>query len=92
MSLVENHFNESHKPEAFDFGSYENVLETLSRKCHNCFLGPFETIDDLLTHIGIKHGEMVNVWVKKLTLSKTLNSLRKKCKNFLFFLLFLNYD
>ena len=49
------------------------------------FLGPFDSQDDLLTHIGNAHGDMVDVWVKKLTLTKTLEPLKKvNFKNFLF--------
>jgi hypothetical protein len=74
MAIVVEHFNVSHKPEVCDFDS---VTEILCRKCSKCFLGPFESQDDLLTHIGTAHGEMVDVWVTKLTLTKTLEPLKK---------------
>ena len=74
MAIVVEHFNVSHKPEVCDFDS---VTEILCRKCSKCFLGPFESQDDLLTHIGTAHGEMVDVWVNKLTLTKTLEPLKK---------------
>ena len=74
MATVVEHFNISHKPEVFDSDS---VTEILCRKCSKCFLGPFESQDDLLTHIGTAHGEMVEVWVTKLTLTKTLEPLKK---------------
>ena len=74
MNIVVEHFNQSHKPEVCDFDS---VTEILCRKCSKCFLGPFESQDDLLTHIGTAHGEMVDVWVNKLTLTKTLEPLKR---------------
>ena len=82
MATVVEHFNLSHKPEVCDFDS---VTEILCRKCSKCFLGPFESQNDLLTHIGTDHGEMVDVWVTKLgspklTLTKTLEPLKKVIK------------
>ena len=74
MATVVEHFNLSHKPEVCDFDS---VTEILCRKCSKCFLGPFESQDDLLTHIGMAHGEMVDVCLTKRTLTKTLEPLKK---------------
>ena len=77
MATVVEHFNLSHKPEVCDFDS---VTEILCRKCLKCFLGPFESQDDLLTHIGVAHGEMIDVWVTNLKLTKTLDPLKKVIK------------
>ena len=78
MATVVKHFNVVHEPEVCNFDS---VTEILFRKCLKCFLGPFESQDDLLTHIGMAHGEMVDVWVTKLTLTKTLDPLKKVCNS-----------
>ena len=74
MATVMEHFNLVHKPEVCDFDS---VTEILCRKCSKCSLGPFESQDDLLTHIGMAHGEMIEVWITKRALIKTLDPLKK---------------
>ena len=74
MPNIEEHFNLSHKSDILD---KDNIESTLLKKCSKCFLGPFDSQDDLLQHIGLQHGEVVHTWVKKLTLTKTLEPLRK---------------
>ena len=80
MATVVGHFNIAHKPEVCDFDS---VTEILCRKCSKCFLGPFESQDDLLTHIGMAHGQIIEVFITELALTKTLDPLKKVIQTFL---------
>ena len=80
MATVMEHFNLVHKPEVWDFDS---VTEVLCRKCPKCSLGPFESQEDLLTHIGMAHCQMVEVLITKLALTKTLDPLKKVIQTFL---------
>lgn len=75
-TFVIEHFNNLHKPEKLELSTFdENVL---LKKCYKCFLGPFETEDDLLIHIGLHHNDLVDSWIKKLAMEKTLEPIRGK--------------
>ena len=78
MSNIMEHFNSSHKPLVrYSILDVDNIKSTLLKKCYKCFLGPFDSQGDLLQHIGVQHQEMVETWVKKLGLTKTLEPLKK---------------
>lgn len=59
------HFHMAHKGFHFDSSKLEN-------KCADCYLGPFNDFSDLLSHIGMAHGEKVDDWAKRLGMQKTL--------------------
>ena len=71
-----------HYPKVLDI---DGINEILSRKCSKCYLGPFNLQEDLLAHIGLRHGEMVEAWAKKVgfdnltyaRLDKTQEPLKK---------------
>ena len=73
--LIE-HFNIQHKPEKLELSTFDDTV--LLKKCFKCFLGPFETEDELLIHIGLHHNDLVDSWIKKLTVEKTLEPIRGK--------------
>ena len=70
-NLVVEHYKMSHK---FSYPGSEEC----HRKCnHNqCFMGPFDSFEDLLTHHELEHGTLVNEMVKKLKLEATLKPIR----------------
>ena len=47
--------------------------------CPKCYQGPFGSQNELLSHIGFHHKEMVETWVGKLNpqLNKTLEPIRR---------------
>ena len=78
-TFVIEHFNILHKPEKLEIWNYQHLIYTvLLKKCFKCFLGPFETEDELLIHIGLHHNDLVDSWIKKLTVEKTLEPIRGK--------------
>ena len=64
LSDVEEHFHLIHKEGKF------NVNDLW--KCNICYLGPFDSDNDLVHHLGWNHGEKIEKWAEKLNLKKTL--------------------
>lgn len=69
--LVLQHYSIAHK------ATYPGS-EVCHRKCLDCFMGPFDSFEDLLTHHELKHAKYVDEMVKKLKLEATLKPIKNE--------------
>ena len=74
ISNIVEHYKVMHYPKVLDI---DGINETLSRKCSKCFVGPYDSQANLLKHIAIKHGKVVEAQVRKHKFASTLEPLRK---------------
>ena len=67
LQLLKEHFAIAHKGQEFNFSQSINKCQV-----ETCYRGPFNTFENLLSHLSYEHPEKIDEYLKRMKLDKTL--------------------